>query len=67
MQLFLFSMLLNQSVSDLVLFHWFNPKIVLSSEWTSSGMILLIFRNSLVERFINLDVGFCSEIIFVVF
>ena len=58
MQLCLFSMLLNQSITDLVLFHWFNSKIILSSELKSSGMILLIFSNSLFKGFINLHVGF---------
>ena len=58
MQLCLFLMLLSQSITDLVFFHWFNSKIVLSSELISSGKILLIFPNSLFEGFINLLLGF---------
>ena len=58
MQLCLFSMLLNQSITYSVLFHWFNSKIILSSELKSSSMILLIFPNSFFKGFINLHVGF---------
>ena len=54
-------MLLNQCITDLVLFYFFNSKIVLSPELISSSMTLLIFPNWLLEGFINLHVGFALK------
>ena len=60
-QFFLFSMLLNHSITDLVLFHWFSSKVDLNSVLISSSMFLLIFLSSLFAGLINRQVGFVRK------